>query len=178
LRTERQAAGTFLRVADSSWEDPFDGSFSMRRGQRWNAKGSFPVVYLNANEAAAQANAVRLLERLAAVGVEAEDLEDAELPVILECAMPPRVVLDVLSDEGCLDAGLGTTYPLGPDGQLVGHERCQPIGQSAWDAGLDGIACRSAALPGPEGEELAWLDRPGKRLAPAGPPRPLQPGRP
>ena len=173
MRTLQEGEGTFLRVADPSWEDPFDGSFSMRRGQRWNAKGSFPVVYLNANEATAEANAVRILERLAAVGVEIEDLEEAELPVIVECTVPPREVLDVVSDEGCLDVGLERTYPFGPDGQLVEHGRCQLIGQSAWDAGLDGIACRSAALPGPDGEELAWFDRPGKRLVPAGPPRPL-----
>jgi hypothetical protein len=45
-----------------------------------------------------------------------------------------------------------------------------PIGQRAWDDELDGVACRSAALLTPEGEELAWFDRPRKRLSASGPP--------
>ena len=40
------------------------------------------------------------------------------------------------------------------------HERCRPVGRAAWDAGLRGIACRSAARAAPPGgEELAWFPR-------------------
>ena len=46
------------------------------------------------------------------------------------------------------------------------HEVCQPVGQAAWEAGLPGIACRSAAPAAPRGgEELAWFDR-GEPLTP------------
>jgi len=79
-------------------------------------------------------------------------------------------VQDVLSDQGCLDVGLDITYPLDANGSIVTHTRCQPIGQHAWDDELDGVACRSAALLTPEGEELAWFDRPRKRLSASGPP--------
>lgn len=147
----------------------------MRSGQRWNAKGSFPVTYLNANEATAQANAEVMLGQIAGIGVDVDDIERAQLPVILPCLVPPRTVLDVLSDEGCLDVGLDATYPYEPDGSIVPHRRCQPIGRRAWEDGLDGIACRSAALPTPAGRELAWFDRPERRLAPSGPPRPYAP---
>jgi len=109
--------------------------------------------------------------------VERANVVPGEVTPSCRCEVPGRVVADVLSDEGCLDAGLETTYPFGPDGRLVEPRRCQPIGQSAWGAGLGGVTFRSAALPGPDGEDLAWFDRPGSRLVPAGPPRPLQPAR-
>jgi hypothetical protein len=167
-----QEESTLYRVADPDWEDPLDGSYSMRFGQRWNAKGSFPVTYLNANEATARANADVMIRKLIGVGIEIEDLEPAQLPVIVPCAVPERTVLDVLSDQGCLDVGLEDAYPGDADGAIVPQWRCQPIGQRAWDEGLHGISCRSAALLTPEGQELAWFDRPGSRLSPTGPPLP------
>lgn len=170
-----QEEGTCWRVADPDWEDPFDGSYSMRFWQRWNAKGSFPVTYLNANGATASANAEFMLRKSAGIGVDIDDLERAQLPVIIPCVVPDRTVLGILSDDGCLDAGLEATYPLDVDGALFPHSRCQPIGQEAWESGLEGIACRSAALLTPEGQELAWFDRPGKRLTPSGPARPYSP---
>ena len=83
---------------------------------------------------------------------------------------PDRIVLDVLSDQGCRDVELDITYPLDANGSIVPHPLCQPIGQQAWDDELDGVACRSAALLTPQGEELAWFDGPGKRLSASGPP--------
>jgi hypothetical protein len=42
----------------------------------------------------------------------------------------------------------------------VTRAACQPVGQAAHDAGLPGVASRSAA-PGaaPSDEELAWFER-------------------
>ena len=167
-----QGEGACWRVADPDWEDPFDGAHSMRLGQRWNAAGSFPVTYLNANEATAEANAQSMLTKVAGIGVDIDDLERGQMPVIIPCVVPERAVLDILSDDGCIDAGLEPAYPLGPDGAVVPHSPCQAIGQQAWDSRLDGVACRSAALLTLEGQELAWFDRPGKRLGPSGPARP------
>ena len=174
MRLEQEES-TCWRVADPDWEDPFDGPYSMRFGQRWNAKGSFPVTYLNANTATADADAGFKLSKVAGIGVDIDDLEPAQLPVIIPCVVPGRAVLDILSDDGCLDAGLESTYPFGPDGAVVPHSRLQPIGRQAWETGLDGVAGRSAALLTPEGQELAWFDRPGKRLARSGPARPYSP---
>jgi hypothetical protein len=173
--TLEQVESTCFRVADPDWEDPFDGSYSMLQGQRWNARGSFPVTYLNANEETAEANGRYMLSKVAGIGVDVDDLERGQLPVIIPYVVPDRTVLDIISDAGCLDAGLETTYPLDQDGAVVPHSRCQPIGQRAWDAGLDGVGCRSAALLGDDGRELAWFDRPGKRLTPSGPARSYPP---
>lgn len=171
----QQKEATCFRVADPDWEDPFDGSYSMRQGQRWNAKGSFPVTYLNANEVTARANAEFMIGKLSGIGIDIDDLEGGQRPVIVPSVVPDRAVLDVLSDQGCVDIGLEITYPLDRDRSVVPHSRCQPIGKRAWDEQLDGIAYRSAALLTPEGEELAWFDRPGKRLHASGPARPYLP---
>jgi hypothetical protein len=164
-----QPPAIFWRVADPEWADPFDGAHSMRSGQRWNARGSFPIVYLNANMATATANARRLLDATAALGIDIDDFESSQLPVAVPCAVPECVVLDVVSDAGCGDLGLEVTYPLDAAGEIVAHSVCQPMGTAAWEQGLDGIACRSAALVSSEGRELAWFDRAGRRLTASGP---------
>lgn len=170
-----QNGSSYWRVADPDWEDPFDGSYSMRFGQRWNAPGSFPVTYLNANEGTARANAELMLRKLEDIGVDVDDLEPGQLPVLIPCEVSDRTVLDVLSSAGCRDVGLDSAYPLDATGAVVPHSSCQPVGQRAWDDGLDGIACRSAALLTPAGEELAWFDRPGRRLVASGPAQPHVP---
>ena len=56
-------------------------------------------------------------------------------------------------------------YPRNEAGDVVGWARCQPIGVDAWEAGLPGVACRSAAPTAPPGgEELAWFQRGRRRL--------------
>ena len=51
------------------------------------------------------------------------------------------------------------TYPLDAGGVLVPHSACQPIGEEAAAAGLDGVDARSAAAGGVR--ELAWFARGG-----------------
>lgn len=159
--------GEHYRVADPSWKNPLDGRFAGRRGGRWNPPDSFPVVYLNASLEVARANVLR---RFAGQPFGPEDLDSEEAPVLVIAEVPRDRYVDVVTDEGCEAAGLPVTYPRDGDA-LVGWDRCQPVGQRAWDEGAPGIAGRSAA-PGmaPEDEELAWLDRgtggttSGKRL--------------
>lgn len=53
--------------------------------------------------------------------------------------------------------GLPTSFPLDERGETVWHATCQPLGQGAFDAGLDGVDARSAA-PGGD-RELAWFPK-------------------
>jgi hypothetical protein len=62
----------------------------------------------------------------------------------------------VVTDAGCRDVGLPRTYPLDSRRRTVPWRRCQPIGQRAWEAGLPGVAARSATGAG---EELAYIGR-------------------
>jgi hypothetical protein len=155
--------GVYVRVADPDWDDPLSGEFARARGGRWNAPGSFPVVYLNGDELVARAN---VLQRFAGLPYGPEDLEPSVAPVLVSTILPYDDFVDVVSDAGCAAAGLPATYPTAADGGAVTHEACRPVGQAAWDAGRPGIACRSAAPAAPpRGEELARLDR-GEPLTP------------
>jgi hypothetical protein len=149
--------GRYLRVADPDWADPLDGSYAAVKGGRWNAEGSFPVVYLNRDVETARANVRRLL---AGQPFGIDDIEDNRRPALVHTDVPEAEHVDVVTDAGCTSVGLPASYPDELDGRPVEHPRCRPIGQDAWDAGEPGIACRSAApSPWPAGEELAWFQR-------------------
>ena len=155
FRTVRRG-GRYLRVADPSWDDPLDGSYSKRLGGRWNAPGSYPVVYLNAGLTGARANVRRKLEGLP---YGPEDLEPSAAPLLVITEVGTDEHVDVVTDEGCRAARLPASYPWS-DGELVPWTACQAIGQQAWDQGFPGIACRSAAPgTGRDDEELAWFER-------------------
>jgi hypothetical protein len=155
--------GVYVRVADPDWDDPLSGEFAKARGGRWNAPGSFPVVYLNGDERVARAN---VLQRFAGLPYGPEDLEPSVAPVLVSASVPEDEFVDVVGDAGCAAVGLPPTYPVDEDGAPVPHEACQHVGQAAWAAGLPGVACRSAAPAAPPGgEELARFGR-GEPLTP------------
>ncbi len=149
--------GRYLRVASQDWEDPLDGGYAAAKGGRWNPHGSYGTVYLNRTEKVARLNVGRLY-----VGLPygPEDLDPDEAPILVATDVPEDDYLDVVSDEGITDAGLPDSYPDDTAGVRVTHAVCQPIGQAAYDAGLPGVASRSAA-PGAttSDEELAWFER-------------------
>jgi hypothetical protein len=153
--------GKYYRVADPAWSDPLDGSYSMRFGARWNAQGSFPVTYLNADLPTARANARRLLtEGLQGQPFGVEDIDPSELPALVLTDVPDDRYLDVVTGAGCVGNGLPATYPDDGAGGIVTWTVCHAVGQEAWDGDLPGIACRTAAEAAPGGgEELAWFDR-------------------
>ena len=141
MRTIRRG-GPYLRVADPDWQDPLDGRHAAQRGGRWNPPESFPVVYLCRTVAVARANVFRLLE---GQPYGPEDLQPESAPVLVRTTVPEDRYLNVVTDAGCRDAGLPTTYPYDSRRRIVPQRRCQPIGLRAWEAGLPGVAARSAA---------------------------------
>jgi hypothetical protein len=157
-------SGRFVRVAQPDWRRPLDPSFAAVRGGRWNAPGSFPVVYLCATPAVARQVVVGRFEGLP-YGLL--DLRPDRRPVLIETDVPSHRAVDVVTDAGCRAASLPATYPYDARGRKVGWERTRPIGRTAWEQGERSIACRSAAIAkGGEGEELAWFVREGiDRLA-------------
>jgi len=152
-------AGLYYRVADPGWDDPLNGDYSRRHGGRWNAPGSFPVVYLNRDLVTARAYVRR---KFGGLPYGPELLRTERAPVLVSTNVPGDDYVDALSAEGCRDLGLPVSYPLDADGNLVSWTACQPVGQRAWDGGEPGIACRSAARPGGT-EELAYFSRPAAR---------------
>ncbi len=157
--------GAYFRVADPDWEDPLDGSYAQTSGGRWNADTSFPVVYLSATIDVARANVLR---RFHGQPFSVMDLREDRRPVLVETRVPKDDYIDIVTDAGCIGAGLPRTYPIDASGGGVPWSACQPVGQKAWDQGSSGIAARSAALAPPVvGEELAWFQRDEAALVPS-----------
>jgi len=153
--------GEYLRLADPDWVDPLEGSYAMEHGGRWNRPGSFPVVYLNRTKVVARLNLIRKLNDQP---YEPEDLRPDTAPLLVATDVPDAEYVNIVTDEGCIAVGLPKTYPV-DDRSEVPHDRCRPIGSSAWDGGEPGIACRSATTAiAPWGEELVWFQRRGQRL--------------
>jgi len=145
----------WLRIADPSWSDPLDPSFAAMRGGRWNAPGTEPTLYLNEDIVTARLNLRSWAERWP---WEPEDLRADHAPVLVEARLPrDQIVADAHSPAGLASLGLPSTYPTGPDGELVAHDVCQPIGALVRSRGLRGVRCRSAQTPLGAGRELAWF---------------------
>lgn len=149
--------GSYYRVVDPQWRDPLDARHGVAVGGRWNAPGSFPVVYLNRSRALARKF---VAHKLGSQPYGPEDLDPDRAPVLATVDLETQDHVDVVTDEGCAAAGLDASYPLGASGKTISHEVCQPIGRVAWDIGEPGIACRSStATAGATDEELAWFQR-------------------
>ena len=146
--------GRYFRVADPEWSDPLDPRFAAQPpGQRWNPPGLL-CLYLNCDVATARANVYR---QFAGLPYAPESLDPATAPQLVEVDIPEGQAADAHTAQGLAALGLPATYPQDANNNLVPHETCQPIGQAAFDANLDGVDYRSAAPGGTR--ELAWFPR-------------------
>lgn len=148
-----QRGGRYHRLCKPEWVDCSDTSYSKRHGGRWNPAGAFGALYLNATIEVAAANAREWHRHRA---IKLFDLRPQRRPQLEAFRIRAQAFIDAVSHAGVTALGLPETYPHG-----VGWDRCQPIGKRAYDAGLPGVACRSAAEARPRswlGEELAVFD--------------------
>jgi RES domain-containing protein len=149
--------GACNRLAEPHWQDPLDTSFSRQHGGRWNAPGSFGVLYLNMTERMAR---LQVEHKLAGHPYDIEDLDPAAQHDLVEVDVATTDALDLVSAEGLDAVGLPVTYPLDADGRPVPHEQCHTVGRAAYDEPLPAIAYRSAAAAAADtDEELAIFDR-------------------
>ena len=147
-------AGRYFRVADPEWSNPLNPTLSSRPpGQRWNLPG-LSCLYLSHDVATARANVRRQFHGLP---FSPESLDPATAPHLVQVDIPAGQAADAHTHQGLAALGLPAAYPHDADGNLIPHEVCQPIGQAAFDANLDGIDYRSAAPGGTR--ELAWFPR-------------------
>lgn len=149
--------GACNRLAEPHWVDPLDTSYAKTVGGRWNAPGSYGVLYLNATEQTARS---QVEDRLARFPYAIEDLDPAAQHDLVEVDVLETDVLDLVTGEGLAAVGLPAAYPLDDGGRRVPHAACHPVGRAAYDEPLPGIACRSAAAGAArDDEELAIFDR-------------------
>jgi RES domain-containing protein len=122
-----------------------DGRPSMRRGGRWNARGTFPVTYTSCSVDVAIANLWRKYEDEVGQPWDESEEEQADL---YEIQIDQEGLVDIASAKGIAGVGLPPAYPRG-----VSHRTTQPTGRRLHRERRPGIWCRSAALPA--GEEVA-----------------------
>ena len=146
-------SGRHFRVCDPTWDDPLDTTFAARTGGRWNAPGSYGVLYLNATIVVAAANARRNYESEIATVF---DLRPHERPDLQVVDVERAAFVDAVTARGVRALHLPASFPSG-----VSWQPCQRIAASAYAARESGIAARSNADATPTsfvGEELAVFD--------------------
>jgi hypothetical protein len=152
-----ERGGAYVRVADPRWTNPLDGASSAIAGGRWNAPGSFPVVYLFSDAGGARSF---VIAKHRGLPYTVTDLRPERRPNLVHIQVRRDSFVDVITDAGCVAAGLPKTYPRDRAKRPVDWDRCRPAGAAAWQQGEPGIASRSAsARRGDTGEELAWFQR-------------------
>ncbi|MBA2641757.1 MAG: RES family NAD+ phosphorylase [Actinobacteria bacterium] len=149
--------GSYNRLAEPSWADPLDTSYSEQHGERWNPPGSFGVLYLNRDLRVAR---LQVQHKLRGHPYGVEDLDESEQHDLVDVEVAERDWLDCVTVRGLEAVGLPATYPRHRNGRPVRHADCQPIGRTAFEDGRPGIACRSASTDAsPTDEELGVFDR-------------------
>jgi RES domain-containing protein len=155
-----ERSGLHFRVCDPAWQDPLDTSFAKRHGGRWNAAGSFGVLYLCATISVAAGNARRAYEGEIATLF---DLLPEQRPDLQIVTVAPTRFVDAATDAGLRSLRLPLAYPAG-----TSWRRCQGIAARAYDLAENGIACRSADAAGRttivDEEELVVFDRAMRRV--------------
>jgi len=144
-RLREPFVGTVFRYIPHGGDDPMDGTYSMKEGKRWNAKGSFPVVYTNCSLEVAIANLWHQFEDEAGAPWDVAEEKQADL---FEIPLSQPGLIDVVSPEGIAGIGLPATYPMG-----VSWRTTQRIGARLHGERRPGIWCKAAAHPA--GEEIA-----------------------
>jgi RES domain len=121
-------------------------------GGRWNAGGSFGILYLNRNLEGARANARRFIAQQFGPDVLPEDIEPAYRPDAAAFAIDTTEFVDAVTGAGRRALRLAGTYA-----EKARYVRCRRVGSAAYEADEDGIATTSAVLE--QSEELAIFDR-------------------
>lgn len=155
-RTVRRG-GSFNRLAEPSWANPLDTSYSRQRGGRWNPPGSFGALYLSGDLRVAR---LQVLHKLSGHPYGVEDLDENEQHDLVDVEVAQREWLDCVTVAGLESVGLPDTYPRHRNGRPVRHVTCRSVGQAAFADQRPGIACRSAATDAlTTDEELGVFDR-------------------
>jgi RES domain-containing protein len=106
-RTVRRG-GSYNRLAEPSWANPLDTSYSLRRGGRWNPPASFGALYLDRDLRMAR---LQVLHKLSGHPYGVEDLDEAEQHDLVDVEVVEREWLDCVTVEGLESVGLPVTYP-------------------------------------------------------------------
>jgi hypothetical protein len=145
-------AGIVYRAIPHASQEPLDSSQSVVSGGRWNRPGGFPVLYTGAS-----VEVVRSFVDWHATyyGLPLRARSADYLPDLIVLTVNARLA-NLLTDDGLTYYKLPIDYPIGFPPQS--HNTTRPIGQAIFEAGLTGIASRSATMTGWSGPIQSWAD--------------------
>lgn len=146
--------GTVFRCIPSSSTTPLSSSYSVTYGGRWNASGTYPVLYTFLSQNLA---ATWYYNTLTSAGLTINEVQPEQLPdlIVLNCDLSN--VADLTTDEGLSEVGLPAEYPEGFRGQEA-WVTTQPIGATVYHSGHTSILTRSASAPSWEGSMVNWAE--------------------
>ncbi len=148
-----QVNGTLFRAIPHGSQTPLSSQYAYQYGGRWNAPGSYPVMYTSASVAGVRAY---VDWQASYYGVNLADWAPEDQPDLLVLSIQGSYA-DVATTSGLTFYGLPTTYPVGYLGQEA-WTITQPIGAFIYAEGWPGLVTRSATASSWSGLIYQWAE--------------------
>jgi RES domain len=147
-------SGTMYRTIPATSTTPLATQYSVTTGGRWNAKGSYEVLYTFTSP-----NTARnfLTTKAAQAGLSLDDLQPSRQQDLVILNGTYGNVADLTTDEGLEEVGLPSSYPIGFM-DMNAYSVTQPIGATLHDTGHSSILTRSASATNWEGPMKNWAE--------------------
>lgn len=154
MQTITSFSGTVFRCIPSASTTPLSSTYSVTYGGRWNAAGTYPVLYTFLSQNLAS---TWYYSSLTSAGLTINEVQPEQLPdlIVLNCNLDN--VADLTTDEGLSEVGLPATYPEGFRGREA-WVTTQPIGTTIYNSGNTSILTRSASASSWEGSMVDWAE--------------------
>ncbi len=139
MQTTTSYSGTVYRCIPSSSNTPLSAEYSVTYGGRWNAAGTYPVMYTFLSPQLARQWVATTMSPYGPHEVEPENLPDL---LVLDWELDN--VADLTCTAGLNEAGLPSTYPQGFTG-TSNWTVTQSVGATIHSAGHTSVLTRSAS---------------------------------
>lgn len=154
MKTITSYSGTMYRTIPATSATPLATEYSVTTGGRWNAKGSYEVLYTFTSPSTARNF---LITKAAETGLTLDDLQPSKQQDLIILNGTYGNVADLTLEEGLGEVGLPSTYPIGYI-NMSAYSVTQPIGSTLHDAGHSSILSRSASSTSWQGSMKNWAE--------------------
>src|SRR6266536_517541 len=141
METTTTYSATMYRCIPSSSNTPLATQYSVTTGGRWNAQGTYEVLYTFLSPEIAR---TWIITKYANAGLSVNDLQPTKLQDLIILNGTYNNVANLTVDEGFEEVGLSPTYPVGYM-DMSAYSVTQPIGATLHDMGHSSILSRSAS---------------------------------
>jgi len=148
-----QVNGTLFRAIPHGSQTPLSSQYAYQYGGRWNAPGSYPVLYTSGSVAGVRAY---VDWQASYYGVDLADWAPEDQPDLLVLSIQGSYA-NVATNSGLTFYGLPTSYPIGYLGQEA-WTFTQPIGATIYADGWAGLVTRSATASSWSGSMHEWAE--------------------